>query len=296
MRDAHPLPGADVVVDGTRLHVVTHGRPEGLPILLVHGLPTSSYLWRDVMRDLGHDHRTIAADLIGLGASERPAYHRYDLGSQALLLLALLDQLRLDRVVIVGHDLGGGVAVHLAALAPERVAGLVLVDAPVHADVWPVPPVLPMLAPGLGAAYVAGLRRAPALAGAVLARSLGATGTSPGRLEPRELAHYLAPLLSAAGGRGLLRLVRAVDMSAVEASWQLVRTAPPPVLVLWGEHDRLHSPAYGRRVVGELAGASWVPVAEAGHLLPQERPERVAEELAGFVAELTSRPEPAATT
>jgi len=294
MRDSHPLPGADVVVDGTRLHVVSHGRPEGLPVLLVHGFPTSSYLWRDVMRDLEHDHRTIAADLIGLGASERPPHRRYDLSSQALLLLALLDELALPQVALVGHGLGGSVAVHLAALAPERVAALVLVDAPVHADVWPVPPALPMLAPGIGEAYVAGLRLAPALARSVLARSLGAGGPAAGSVAPPELGRYLAPLLSATGGRALLRLVRAVDLAAVEASWRLVRADPPPTLVLWGESDRLYSPAYGRRVAGEVPGASWVPVADAGHLLMLERPERVAEELAGFLGESLSEVLPAA--
>ncbi|MDQ6650612.1 MAG: alpha/beta fold hydrolase [Actinomycetota bacterium] len=293
MRDPHPLPGADVVVEGTRLHVVGHGRQQGPPVLLLHGLPTSSYLWRDVMRDLEHDHRTVAPDLVGLGASERPAHRRYDLSSQALLLLALLDELRLPRVAVVGHDLGGSIAVHMAALAPDRVAALVLVDAPVHADVWPVPPVLPLLAPGLGEAYAAGLRLAPALARAVLARGLGAGGTGAGALEPRELDHYLSPLLTPAGSRGLLRLARAVDLVSVEAAWQLVRQAPPPALVLWGEGDRLHSTAYGRRVAGELPGASWVPVADAGHLLPQQRPERVAEELAAFLADAgTGMPTP----
>lgn len=289
MRDPHPLPGTDHVVHGVRLHVVGHGRarPGAVPLVLLHGLPTSSYLWRDVMRDLEHDVRTIAPDLVGLGRSERPRGRdrsRLTLATQAARVLALLDALGLDRVAVAGHDLGGAVAVHLTALAPERVAGLVLVDAPVHADLWPPAPVLPLLVPGVGEAWVGALQRAPALAARVLRRALGAPAD-------RELRHYVEPLLAPGAAAGLLRLVRAVDPAAAEAALRLVCAGPPPALVLWGERDRLFSPAYGRRLAGEL-GASWVPVGEAGHLLPQERPQRVAEEIAAFLAELPAPTHP----
>jgi pimeloyl-ACP methyl ester carboxylesterase len=69
----------------------------------------------------------------------------------------------------------------------------------------------------------------------------------------------------------------------------LVAVEPPPTLVLWGEQDVWHGPAYGRRVVADLPGALWVPVPDAGHLLPEDRPERVAEEVEGFLAEQVAR-------
>ncbi|MBA2530143.1 MAG: alpha/beta hydrolase, partial [Euzebyales bacterium] len=84
----------------------------------------------------------------------------------------------------------------------------------------------------------------------------------------------------------LVDALAAVDMAATEAAWVLLRSAPPPTLVLWGEDDAVHTTAYGRRLAGELPGAAWVPVTGAGHLLPTERPERVAEELAAFAAEV----------
>lgn len=286
MRDAHPLPGADVVVAGVdgaplRLHLVSHGRAGGPPLLLLHGVPTSSYLWRDVVRDLEHELGCLVPDLVGAGGSERPATRRpYGLDAQARALLRLLDAHGVERFTVAGHGLGGSVAVHLAAFAPERVGGLVLLAAPVHADVWPVPPALPLLVPGLGE-LVAGLPRwAPALARRALVRALGA-GPSE-----REIDCYLRPLHAPEGAAGLLALVRSADLRAVEASWRIVRADPPPALVLWGGRDQVLSTAYGRRVAGELAGAAWVPVGEAGHLLPQERPERVAEEIAAFVTDL----------
>jgi 2-hydroxymuconate-semialdehyde hydrolase len=294
--DVHPLPGREIVVESDsgfesgsgrstalRLSVVEHGRPEAgtLPLLMLHGVPSTSYLWRDVARDLEHDRLCLMPDLVGCGASERPPERRaYRLEQQARVLLGLLDQLGIDRFAVIGTDLGGAIAVHLTALAGSRVGALVLSAAPVHALAWPTPPVLPLLPRGAGEAVLMLLRANPTLARRVVARALGA------RLSDRELDRYLAPLRSAEGSAALLRFVRSVDLAPVEQAWSTLRAAPPPTLVLWGEQDRLRSPAYGRRLAAELPGAIWVPVADAGHLLPAERPERVAEEVAGFLAEL----------
>ncbi len=278
MHDPHPLPGRDVVVNGVRLRVVLHGRGGGLPILLVHGLPATSYLWRNVMRDLESKTSTVAADLVGLGWSERPAKPGYRLAEQAVLLLGLLDELGLDRVMVAGQDEGGAVGLHLAALAPERVAGLALLGSAVHTDAWPAPVAVPFLLPGLGD-LLAGLLRHPGPAARVVAAALGP-------LPPVELRHYVAPLVAPGGARGLLRLVRSVDLSGTESAVKILGSGLPPTLVLWGTEDRVRSAAYGRRLADELPGAAFVPVSGGGHLLPQEWPERVAEELAGFVAEL----------
>ena len=282
MRDPHPLPGTDFVIDGRRVHVVRHGRGGRLPLLLLHGLPTSSYLWRDVMRDLERELPTIAPDLLGMGRSERPRVGGYDLPAQARRLLGLLDALHLERVAVAGHVLGGAVAVHLAALAPDRVAGLVLLGTPLHAETWPVPAVLPLTLPGLGWAYARAAGRMPALARRLLAGGLGATGVLP----PEVLHRYTAPLLTPDGARGLVRFVQSVDLRTTSALWDRLRTAPPPTLLVWGTDDTVHSVAYGRRLADQMPSAGWVPLAGRGHLLPEEGPERVAEELAGFVAEL----------
>ena len=291
--DVHPLPGREFVVGAdpsgygaVRLHVVEHGRTDaGLPLLLLHGVPATSYLWRDVARDLERDRLCLMPDLIGCGDSERPVGRRaYRLDEQAAVLLRLLTQLGVERFAVLGNDLGGAVAVHLAALSQgasgPRAEALLLSGAPVHELAWPTPPAVPLLVRGSGEARLAAMRSRPAVARRLVARALGA------RLSDRELDRYLAPLRSREDAAALLRLVRAVDLRAVERSWELLRAAPIPTLVLWGEQDRLRSPAYGRRLAAEMPGAVWAPIADAGHLLPAERPERVAEEVAGFLGDL----------
>jgi pimeloyl-ACP methyl ester carboxylesterase len=306
--DVHPLPGREIVVpagasrDGRsvgalRLHVVEHGAPsrdgKALPLLMLHGLPATSYLWRDVARDLEHDRLCVMPDLAGCGESERPSSSGESSGQatghasegsrledQASLLLRLLDQLGLERVAVLGADLGGTVAVQLAARARDRVAALALVGTPLHPLLWPTTPVVPLLVPAVGEALLAALRARPRLGRRVVARALGA------RLPDRELDRYLAALRSREDAAAFLRLVRAVDLRPAERAWEQLCADPLPTLVLWGTEDALRSPAYGRRLVAEMPGAIWAPVAGAGHLLPAERPERVAEEVAGFLAEL----------
>ena len=285
MRDVHALPGADHIVDGVRLHVVAHGSGDGVPVVLLHGVPTTSYLWRDVQRDLEHHHRSWAVDLLGMGCSERPAGGRYDLASQAALLIRLIDELGLDRVALVGHDIGGGAALHLAAAAPHRVAALVLVDAPIHADEWPVPALRALQAPVAGDVQVAALAALPALGRKYLGLQLS-RGLRSSALDDHALATYAEPLLTGEGLRGMLRVVRALDPAGAEAALDLVAAKPPPTLVLWAEHDVWHGGAYGRRLAASIPGARYVCVADAGHFLPEDRPERVAEELTAFLADL----------
>src|SRR4051812_33427731 len=103
-----------------RLHVVEHGRQQDgrLPLLMLHGVPATSYLWRDVARDLERDRLCLMPDLLGCGESERPPGRRaYRLEEQASLLLRMMEQLGIDRFAVLGNDLGGAVAVHLAAAA-----------------------------------------------------------------------------------------------------------------------------------------------------------------------------------
>jgi 2-hydroxymuconate-semialdehyde hydrolase len=283
---------ADHVVDGIRLRVMTYGGPgDGLDrapaVLLLHGFPTSSQLWRNVAPEMcastDDDLHVLAPDLAQLGESERTG-RRINLATQAKLMLGLLDAAGVERVVVVGHGIGGAVAVHVAALDGRRVAGLALLDSPLHSDAWPVAGALPMLVPGVRALCARALPVVPWLAEWVLAQAVG-RGSDVRDMRP--LDRYVEALRAPGAARGLVHFLTAVDPVATEAAWHIVRAAPPPTLVMWGAEDRVHSLSYGRRVAGEIPSAAWVPVAGAGHLLPEERPARVAEELVAFHAEVS---------
>lgn len=286
MPERHPLANRDVVVPGPagvprRLSVAEYGLAgSGPPLVLIHGLPTTGRLWRDVAHELGGSRFCVIPDLLGTGGSERPRdAGAYQLHNQAAALLGLLDVLGLPTVDLAGHDLGGAVAVQLASLAPGRVRSLIVLDAPMHADVWPSPAAFPFLVPGLSRLLTVALTRSPPAGRAVLRRLVGATAS------PRDLDRLAAELGAEGALAALLQVLAAVDLAPVERALALVSHAGVPALVLWGARDGWLSPAYGRRVTAAL-GAAFVPILEAGHVLPAQRPERVAEEIAAFLESL----------
>lgn len=120
-----PFESRFVQVLGSRMHYVEQGA--GDPILLVHGNPTSSYLWRNVIPHLAPFGRCIAPDLIGMGRSDKPEIG-YRLFDHARYFEAFIAALGLERVRLVLHDWGGFLGLHYAARYPENVAAIVLME------------------------------------------------------------------------------------------------------------------------------------------------------------------------
>src|SRR5436853_405134 len=122
------------VLDSEMAYVDT-GR--GRPVIFLHGNPTSSYLWRNVIPHVEKQNRCLAPDLIGMGASGKAAGGSYCFIDHARYLDAWFDVLRLDRrVTLVGHDWGGALAFHWACRHPERVAALVYMETIVRPLTW----------------------------------------------------------------------------------------------------------------------------------------------------------------
>ena len=112
-------------VKGSQMAYIEEG--QGMPVLFLHGTPTNSYLWRNVIPYVSPKARAIAVDLIGMGESEAPDIpYRFD--DHADYLEAFIDQLELEEMIIVGQDWGGALAINYAAKYPDKVKGLVLME------------------------------------------------------------------------------------------------------------------------------------------------------------------------
>lgn len=109
----------------------------GPAVLLLHGWPTSSLLWRNVMPAIAGRHRVIAMDLPGFGAAAKPADVRYDFALFERAIDGLLAELRIDRLAVAGHDLGGPIAVHWALDRPGRVTELALLNTLLYPEFSP---------------------------------------------------------------------------------------------------------------------------------------------------------------
>ena len=121
-----------VHVDGLRLAYRELG--DGPAVLLIHGWPTSSFLWREVMKPIARANRVIAIDLPGFGASDKPVGARYTFEFFERALDGFLAQLGVDRVGLAVHDLGGPIGLHWAIERPERVTRLALLNTLVYPE------------------------------------------------------------------------------------------------------------------------------------------------------------------
>lgn len=123
-------------VDGHRIAYIDEGK--GVPLLLIHGIPTNGLMWREVIPVLSKRFRVIAPDLLNYGQSEMPESADVSINAQRRILFGLLDSLGVRRAHVVAHDIGGGVAQLMAVDKPERVDRLVLIDS-ICFDSWPIP-------------------------------------------------------------------------------------------------------------------------------------------------------------
>ena len=240
------------------------GMADRPPVLLLHGIGGGRQAWGDAGSATGAalaaaGHLTLAVDFPGYGRS--PTIEPFDLAGLARSVITLIDQLDAGPVVLVGHSMGGMVAQELAALAPDRLAGLVLAStSPAFGKPggdWQQAFLQDRFAPldaGLGMAGLA----------AQLVPAMVAPGTA-------------LPLLAAA--QALMAAVpEATYRSAVTALLSFDRRAhlpaiAVPTLVTTGEHDRTAPPEVSRRMAERIPGASCSTVPGAGHLLNLEQPQ-----------------------
>lgn len=270
------------IVHGHRFAVVDEGN--GPPVLLLHGLGDSADVWVDAIGPLARHHRVIAPDLLGHGRSECPRTD-YSVPAQANGIRDLLTALGVQRVSVIGHSLGGGLAMQLAYQFPGLVERLLLV-APggVTRDVHPALRMLSL--PGADEALaLLGRPRVRAAASWGWQRAMRRAGNTGAQVP--DLSHALEQLSEPDRRRAFVRTVRGV----VDWQGQLVSVlerqclpAGLPVLLVWGSDDPIIPVAHGRQAHGALPGSRLEIFPGAGHFPFRADPERfrrLAEEFLG---------------
>jgi len=267
-----PATGRFVTIDGARLHYVEAG--EGLPILLIHGLGGQlrnfSYA---LMERLARSHRVVLLDRPGAGHS--PRVRGLGITEHAALVARFIEELGLDRPIVVGHSFGGAVALALALDRPDLVGRLALVAPLSQPDMVVQQPFKTFLA------VPSWLREAACSTAAVpfgvaIRRRVHEATFAP---EP------VSPDFDIAGGGILVLRPDALAAGFEEistASAQLARLAPHypeiarPVSILYGRDDRVLDPSiHGTRTANAIPGAT-LELIEGGHMLPVTQPDAVA--------------------
>jgi pimeloyl-ACP methyl ester carboxylesterase len=220
-----------------------------------------------------------AVDLLGYGESDRPFGEDFGIAAQAEYLDRAMTALRLPRATVVGLDLGGGVAMRLATLRPERVERLVLINS-LAFDELPGEDVKMMQR---NTARFA-LRASRGVLGAapLLTPVLEGSVADPARMPPRLVARYLAPYVGSDGVSHLLVLGRSIRPGDVE-DLDLSRITVPTLLI-WGEQDRWLDPSVPDRLATAIRHSRLIRIPSAARLVPEEEPDQLADLLLDFVA------------
>ena len=265
-------------------HTFSYGDSGSGPALLfIHGLLGSQRQWAHLVDRLDEDHRVIVPDLFGHGESAKPMGD-YSLGAHAATLRDLLDRLEIDRVTLIGHSLGGGIAMVFSYLFPERVERLVLVSSGgLGREVSPLlrsatlpgaEYVLPVIASGW-------MRDRLASAG----RALQKVGVNPGS-DITQVWQGFTSLGDADTRRAFLATTRAVidpGGQSVTAHDYLPETAPMPTLVVWGTKDRMIPAWHAASATTSIPQCRVELFQGAGHFPHLDDPDRFADIVRDFV-------------
>jgi len=262
--------GEFIDVGGPRLYYYAAGtRGAGEPVVLIHGFPTSSHLWRDVVPLVPEGHRVVVLDLLGYGRSDRPRPGcDLSIRGHAERVIGFLDALRISYAAIVGHDLGGGIAQYLAVHHPTRVARLCLVDS-VAFDDWPTRQVklarvtLP-LTRHLPATWILGILRTE------LER-----GYAHEERGARSIDIYVRPFCQPEGLDVLVEHLEALDAAETMALQPRLKDIVAPTAIIAGAHDPFLPSAVARRLHEAIPRSTLDVLPDVRHFTPEEAPATI---------------------
>jgi pimeloyl-ACP methyl ester carboxylesterase len=274
-----------------RKTIPLHGREvayvesgSGPVLLLIHGMAGTSETWEAVIEPLAREHTVIATDLPGHGASA-PGAGDYSLGSLASGLRDLLIALGHERATLVGHSLGGGIAMQFAYQFPELTERLVLVSSGgLGREVSPVLRAAALPGADLFIAATAGPGR---VAGSALARGLAAVGLRA-NADVAEVARGYASLGDRSHRAAFLATLRSVvgtEGQRIHAGDRLYLAGGVPVLIIWGRRDRMIPVAHAEHAHKEIPGSRLEIFDSAGHMPQLEAPARFVAVLERFLEE-----------
>lgn len=268
------------IVNGVKLHYKIAG--SGDPLLLLHGSPLTSRSWLRIMPQLAETYTVIAPDLRGYGESDRPA-SGYEIHTMVEDVRQLMRSLEIERVNVVGHDLGGIVAYVYAANYMDEVRRLGIIESPIIGV--PSPIMEGVLAGYWHIGFYAHPRLPELLIGGrekeYLAEFIHTYQLIPDAFTEEDLIHYAGHLASPEGIRGAMGVYREI-LSELPKILQLTKTKlTMPVWAVGGDHSMGLGPLEQFRQLAEMAQGG--VVTDSGHWVIEEQPAKVIAQLEAFL-------------
>jgi haloalkane dehalogenase len=281
-RPLFPYESRAISLDGLRYAYVDQGAGETL--LAVHGNPTWSFYWRDLIREMSPQYRVIAVDHMGCGRSDKPRDYPYRLARHVENLVRFVRELDLRDVTLLAHDWGGAIGLGAALAEPDRFARFVMFNtAAFRSDRMPWR-IRACRVPAVGRWAVQGLNG--------FARAALTMATSKhDRMTPAVRAGLLAPYDNWAHRQAIFRFVEDIPMSPAHPSyaklWEIERGLPSladrPWQFIWGMRDWCFTPAFLERLLEFIPRAEVHRLADAGHYVAQDSHETIVPLLRQFI-------------
>jgi pimeloyl-ACP methyl ester carboxylesterase len=271
------------VGDGAqKVRLAYRDQGKGKAVLLLHGFGASSYTWRHVEPALAAaGHRVLTVDLKGFGLSEKPLDKNYSIFDQAALISSFIDQLGLKQVTLIGHSLGGGVALVLALdkdkKKSKRISKLVLIDSIAYAQNIPIAfsilrtPVLGKISSAL----------VPLDVQTRIALRLAYYDNS--KFDSRDVKRYADPLKDKGSRHAMIQTARQILPENLPELSSRYKTIQIPALIVWCDHDKVIKPAIGLRLHNDLPNSIFYVVRKCGHLPQEEKPQQTIRLIENFL-------------
>lgn len=280
----YPFDSHFAEVDGMQMHYLDEG--EGRPLLMVHGNPTWSFYYRNLVKGFANQYRCIAVDHIGCGLSEKSADAEYTLDRRIDQLSNLVSQLDLNDITLLVHDWGGAIGLGAALKDLNRYHSFVIFNT----GAFP-PPFFPWRirvcrTPGLGRVALQGFNL---FAKAAIHQATEQRGGLPADVRDG----LLAPYDNWANRRAIYEFVRDIPTHSQQPAWQTLKRIETglselkehPVKLIWGMKDWCFRPECLRKFQELLPHAEVCELADAGHYVIEDQTTRVIDEVRSFLAE-----------
>ena len=274
-------------VQGHRLFYREAGDPDAPTLVLLHGFPASSFMFRELLADLSDDYHLVAPDHLGFGQSDAPAVEdfRYTFDALADLTHDLLTKLGLDRFALYVQDYGAPIGLRIACEHPEQITAIVSQNGNAYldglTDFWE-----PLLAFAKdGVTNAAAVRQSLELDGQRWVYGHGVPAERMDRLSPDTWTLDHAGLERPGNKDVQLDLFRdyRFNLDRYPAFQAYLRDNSPPLLAVWGEHDEIFGPAGARAFARDLPDAE-IHLLDAGHFALETHGAEIAALVRAFLA------------
>lgn len=269
-------------LDAYRLHYIAEG--SGPPLLMVHGNPTWSFLWRHLARDLRFDYRAVAIDHVGCGLSDKPKNLTYTLPVHVAHVVQLIDHLDLENVTLIAHDWGGPIGLRALLARRERFSRIVLFNT----GAFP-PPYIPWRiracrTPVVGKIAVQGLNLFARAAQSMAVHQAHA-------ISPSAKDGLISPYDSWQNRKAIFEFVRDIPASKSHPTWkylaELEEALPSlgelPIKLIWGMKDWCFQPNCLEQLQQHWPQAEVEKITDAGHWVTEEAQQQVLASVTDFL-------------